>query len=397
MGQPETDRTQELDMFEVTKPAVEFSLVVPTFNERDNLIPLVERVQKTLSGRAYELIIVDDDSPDKTWHVAEEMARQDSRLRVIRRQGERGLATAVVAGWKVARGTILGVMDGDLQYPPEFLPQLLNRLEGMGADLAVASRYVSGATVVQWSLLRKINSWGARLLTRLALPSVSNEIQDPGAGCFVMQRRVINNVELRPIGYKILLEVLARGHYNTVVEMPHDYQGRKEGQSKLDVRQHIAFLSHLRRLSSETGEFRRLMRCFVVELSGVCLALGSLLVLREVYGLHYLYAASIATECAIANNYFWNEVWTFADKTDGTLLHRLKRFLKFNKICVGGALLTLGALWVLTETAGIYYLVSALAGFGAAIVWNHNFHVKDTWVTRQAQPSPSSLLASSLN
>jgi dolichol-phosphate mannosyltransferase len=362
------------------------SLIVPTFNERDNLIPLVQRVRQALSGHAYELIIVDDDSPDETWKLATEMAATDPHLRVIRRQQQRGLATAVVAGWNAARGALLGVMDGDLQYPPELLPELLKALDETGADVAIASRYVPGAKVEQWSFLRKLNSWGARLLARIALPGVLRRLRDPGAGCFVMRRQVIAEIALRPTGYKILLEVLARGRYANVVEVPHHYQGRQEGQSKLNFRQHLAYLSHLFRLARETGEFGRLLRWCAVGLSGVFVNLAVLWVLTDIYRTPYLYAATVAVACAMANNFLWHEGWTFADKihTQRTLRHRLKRFLQFNALCAGGGLLNLGVLWLLTDGLGLNYLVSAIVGIGAAVVANYNLHVNSTWLRPKA-------------
>jgi dolichol-phosphate mannosyltransferase len=374
-------------MRDIAESVVQFSLIVPTFNERDNLIPLVHRVQRALAGHPFELIIVDDDSPDQTWQLAQDLSRDNHRLRVIRRTGQRGLATAVVTGWNNARGRILGVMDGDLQYPPELLPQLLKAVEGISADIVIASRYVPGATIEQWGFLRKLNSWGARLLARLALPGVSSEIRDPGAGCFVMQRKVIENTDLRPLGYKILLEVLARGHYTSVMEIPHDYKGRTEGYSKLDFRQHAAFLSHLVRLARETGEFRRVLRSCVVDLSSVFVALGVVVILTEAYGMHYLYAGSAALVCSIANNFVWNELWTFADRTrkSGTFLDRIKRFLLFSKVCVGGVLLALVVLWLLMDIVGLHYLASTVIALPLAGVWNHSFHTKNTWVSWQAQ------------
>ena len=384
-------------MLEGKEPALHFSLVVPTFNERENLGSLVERVHKSLSSHPYELIIVDDDSPDETWKLAAEMAEREPQLRVIRRQGERGLATAVVAGWKEARGEVLGVMDGDLQYPPELLPQLLQAVDETSADLAVASRYVPGSRVEQWSFLRKVNSWGARLLARLALPGVIGRLQDPGAGCFVMQRHVIEDIELRPTGYKILLEVLARGHDASVVEIPHHYQGRQEGKSKLDFRQHIAFLSHLQKLAWETGEIGRLLRFCTVGLSGVLVNLGMLWMLTERFRMYYLYSAAIAVECAIVNNFLWNEVWTFVDKTRTrrTLQHRLKRFLKFHALCAGGGLLNLGVLWMLTDNLGIDYLLSAVVGLSVAIVWNYRLNATLTWLSPQTRSRSYGLRPSS--
>jgi dolichol-phosphate mannosyltransferase len=235
------------------------SLVLPTYNEAANLPRLIPRLTTVLVrvGAPFELIVVDDDSPDGTWALAGEMALADPRLRVIRRRGERGLATAVVAGWKAARGEVLGVMDADLQYPPEGLPGLLGAIVEDSADVVVASRYAPGARLGPWALQREIISRGAILLAKCALPRALGRLEDPNSGCFLVRRRVIENVDLRPIGFKILIEVLARGHWQRVVEVPHAYEGRKEGKSKLGSRQTVEFLSHLARLVWDTRVLNR--------------------------------------------------------------------------------------------------------------------------------------------
>ena len=241
------------------------SLVLPTYNEKDTLPRLVPRLVAMLEplGCSFEIIVVDDDSPDRTWELAGEMARQDPRVRVVRRQGERGLATAVVAGWKAARGEILGVMDADLQYPPEGLPELLDALVDGPADVVVASRYARGAQVGAWSRRREIVSRGAIVLAKLFLPRALHGVRDPNSGYFILRRRVIENVELRPIGFKILIEVLARGHAERVVEVPQRYDGRKAGKSKLGSRQSLEFLSHLARLAWETRKLGGLHFCLL--------------------------------------------------------------------------------------------------------------------------------------
>jgi dolichol-phosphate mannosyltransferase len=232
------------------------SLVLPTYNEAQNLPRLIPRLTSVLEreGVPFEIIVVDDDSPDGTWALAGEMALTDRRLRVIRRRGERGLATAVVAGWKAAQGKVLGVMDADLQYPPEGLPELLRAI---GADVVVGSRYAPGARMGSWSLRREVVSRAAIGLAKVALPRVLGQVRDPNAGYFLIRRRVIEGVDLRPLGYKILIEVLARSRWQRLVEIPHAYEGRHEGTSKLGSRQSVEFLSHLARLVWETRVMKR--------------------------------------------------------------------------------------------------------------------------------------------
>jgi dolichol-phosphate mannosyltransferase len=230
------------------------SVVLPTYNEATNLPRLVPRLASVLDGAGieFEVIVVDDDSPDGTWALAGDLARDDPRLRVVRRRGERGLATAVLAGWKAARGEILGVMDADLQYPPEGLPDLVAALVEDRADVVVASRYAPGARVGAWALRRDIVSRGAIRLAKLALPRALRRVSDPNSGYFLIRRRVIEHVDLRPIGFKILIEVLARGHWQRLVEVPCAYQGRRDGRSKLGPRQTVQFVSHLARLVWDT-------------------------------------------------------------------------------------------------------------------------------------------------
>src|SRR5262245_50908812 len=150
--------TRAVPIDDVTAPEARpsVSLVLPTYNETRNLPRLIPRLTSVLEGIGvpFEIIVVDDDSPDRTWALAADLARTDARLLVIRRRGQRGLATAVVAGWKAAQGEILGVMDADLQYPPEELPDLLGVILADQADVAVASRYAPGARLGPWSLRR---------------------------------------------------------------------------------------------------------------------------------------------------------------------------------------------------------------------------------------------------
>jgi dolichol-phosphate mannosyltransferase len=220
------------------------------------LIPRLTSVLER-AGASFEVIVVDDDSPDGTWALAGEMALADRRLRMIRRRGERGLATAVVAGWKAAQGEILGVMDADLQYPPEGLPGLLDAIVEEAVDVVVASRYAPGARVGSWTRQREIVSRGAILLAKHALPRALGRLSDPNSGYFLIRRRVIEHVDLYPVGFKILIEVLARGRWQRVVEVPQAYEGRQAGKSKLGSRQTVEFLAHLARLVWDTRVLKR--------------------------------------------------------------------------------------------------------------------------------------------
>uniref|UniRef100_UPI0033422463 polyprenol monophosphomannose synthase n=1 Tax=Planktothrix agardhii TaxID=1160 RepID=UPI0033422463 len=205
--------TQANILTEISEFAIRLSLIIPTYKESQNVRAIVEQLTQLLNvaiPNEYELIIVDDDSPDLTWKVAAELIPEFPQLRVMRRQEERGLSTAVIRGWQVARGEILGVIDADLQHPPESLLQLLSEIE-RGADLAVGSRHVEGGGVSDWSVTRRFLSRGAQVLGLIILPGVIGRVSDPMSGYFMVRREAIAGRTLDPIGYKILIEVLGRG------------------------------------------------------------------------------------------------------------------------------------------------------------------------------------------
>ena len=248
--------------FPPNRERLKFSLIIPTYQESQNIGALVERLTHLLDSRIpdrYELIIVDDNSPDRTWEVALEVARVYPQLKVMRRQSEKGLSTAVIRGWQVARGEILGVIDADLQHPPEALLQLYAKIE-RNADLAVASRHVEGGGVSEWSLARRILSRGAQLLGLMVLPRVVSRVSDPLSGYFLLRRTAIQGKEMKPTGYKILIEVLGRGQFERIEEVGYVFQERSEGESKVTIVHYLQYIQHLLRLRFPHLSLRRSRR-----------------------------------------------------------------------------------------------------------------------------------------
>lgn len=363
------------------------SLVIPTYNERENIEMAVNRAYGVLreTGRPFEIIVVDDDSPDRTWEAAETLCPDYPGLRVIRRRNERGLARAVVRGWREARGEILAVMDGDLQHPPETLGFLVKAIRNDDVDIAVASRHVTGGGVSRWNMLRCGVSWSATLMATWVLPGTLRTIRDPMSGYFAIRRSVIEGCRLEPEGYKILLEVLGRGRYQRVEEIPYMFVERERGGSKLGPRQYGEFIVHLLRLSWQTGELNRFLKFSAVGGSGVLVNMGVLILLTSA-GMRYLSGGIFAVETAIVTNFLLNEFWTFSDfsKKQPGWVRRAIRLLKFNLICAGGAVINLAILWTLTEFAGLHYLLSNLFGIGAATLWNYGMNANVTWESARA-------------
>ena len=222
------------------------SIVIPTYNEIDNIVPLVTSIDKALGSVDYEVIIVDDDSPDLTWKRVEELSRERPRVRVIRRVGRRGLSSAVLEGFDQALGRNLGVMDADLSHDETILPELLKAVED-GAEMAVGSRRVPGGGATHWPWYRRFTSWGATLMARLALRV---KISDPMSGFFVIKRELYDRcrTRLEPTGYKILLEIYCKGRPARVREVPFVFKDRQQGYSKLTssvMRQYIAMVWRL--------------------------------------------------------------------------------------------------------------------------------------------------------
>ena len=196
------------------------------------------RLAAALAGHEWELIVVDDGSPDGTADLAESYAPVHP-VRVVRRPGKAGLASAVLAGFAEARGDVLLVMDADLSHPPEAVPRLVSAIQD-GADLAVGSRYVKGGGTEDWPLKRRVVSRAACLLGNVLVP-----VRDCTSGFFAVRRSAIDGVKLNPIGFKIGFEVMARAHYTRAVEVPYVFRDRELGRSKFGRREILQYLVQL--------------------------------------------------------------------------------------------------------------------------------------------------------
>ena len=380
---------------------VKFSLIVPTYNESKNLAKLVEILTQLLNNyfhENYELIIVDDDSPDLTWQVGLDLLPNYPQLRVMRRQGEKGLSTAVIRGWQSSQGEILGVIDGDLQHPPETLIKMLDEM-AKGADLAVASRHVEGGGVSDWGFMRRFLSRGAQMLGLLILPNVIGRISDPMSGYFMVRRSAIANCPMNPLGYKILIEVLGRGNIGSVAEIGYVFQERQEGESKVTWRQYVDYILHLLRLRSRGRvtklreklrvPVKRFFKFGLVGLSGVFIDMAIFYLLSDASTLGWGLTRSkiIASEVAVLNNFLWNDLWTFRDlaQQQSGWKKVIKRFVKFNLICLLGIGLNLIILNLLYNYFGVNKYIANLIAIAIVTIWNFWFNLKLSWRVTQTK------------
>jgi dolichol-phosphate mannosyltransferase len=387
------------------KEKLHLSLIIPTYNESKNIGKIIKRLNELLEPlipQKYELIVVDDDSPDRTWEIAQSLVQTYPNLHVIRRQQQRGLATAVLCGWNHASGKILGVIDGDLQHPPETLLQLLQAIEGE-VDLAVASRHIGKGGVSDWSIFRRILSRGAQILGLIVLPDVVGRVSDPMSGYFLVRRNAISECHLNPIGYKILVEVLAHGRISKIAEVEYVFQERQRGESKVNSKNYFDYLHHLLRLRLSYSNFfhwkhnvsfpvKRFIRFGLVGLSGVGIDAGMLYILHDPSMLNWRlnHSKIIAAEIAILNNFIWNDFWTFRDTSSKQYDWQqfCLRAVKFNFICLIGLFLNVLILNILSNRLAINYLIADLVAIAIVTFWNFWLNLKLNWrVTKLNQTS----------
>lgn len=229
---------------------MKLSIISPTLNEAQNIPTLIEHLQRALGDMDYEILIVDDNSPDLTWSVAEQISRNDPRVKTLRRMQNPGLGRAVVDGFSAAEGDILACIDADLQHDPSILPAMIAELQ-RGMDIVVGSRHVEGGGFGKWSRWRRFESWCANKVAQVLL---GFEVKDLMSGYFLIWREDFNGIQeqLSENGFKILLEILAKLRTARVKEVPYTFRSRAVGESKLSSKIVLLYFKQLWRLCGES-------------------------------------------------------------------------------------------------------------------------------------------------
>ncbi len=370
---------------ETANSGFDLTVIIPTFNERENIEAIIRAVEEVLAGAGIrgEILVVDDSSTDGTIPVVRALEATLPNLRLVVRTSDPGLSQSVVEGISLARAEVIQVIDADFSHPPDLIPRFFGEIKG-GADVVIGSRYMKGGSVENWPLRRLVISLGATALARIFLP----DLTDSGGNFFAVRREVVEGAPLRPRGYKILFEILCKGRWQHAREIPFVFRDRRAGSSKLAasvVRDYLGQLADIsfhalaRREGAVWKEWRKALSFGVVGLSGIVVNMGLLAILTRYGGLYYLFSSIIAIEASIVNNFFWNDRWTFG----GDPAHRKRPFLErigyFHAICLGGAAINWLFLYALTQFAGIYYLLSNLAGILAGFFWNYLVNRNVTW------------------
>jgi dolichol-phosphate mannosyltransferase len=374
-----TERTTAAPPADSSRGAPELTVVIPTYNERQNVPLLVERLKHTLAGIEWEAIFVDDNSRDGTAAAVREIGERDSRVRCIRRIGRRGLSGACVEGMLASQAKYVAVMDADLQHDETALVAMLEKLRAGSYDLVVASRHLSGGSDEVFSALRQKISRGSSELARRML-GVS--LTDPMSGFFMLRRGEFEKIapQLSSQGFKILVDLVAsaRGKLR-VAEVPYVFRERQHGESKLDARVALDFLALIvAKLTNDMVSFRFLMFC-AVGLTGIGIHLA-LLQASGMEGLSFAPAQTLATIGAIAWNFLLNNALTYHDQrlTGWAFVGGL---IRFELICAVGAISNVGiASWIYANDSN--WWAAGIAGAVMGAVWNYLVSSAIVWKQR---------------
>ncbi|MGY6213616.1 glycosyltransferase family 2 protein [Methylolobus aquaticus] len=366
---------------ELAADGPEFSIVVPTYKERANVTELVARLRRVLAGIHWEVIFVDDDSPDGTADAVRELGRVDRRVRCLQRVGRRGLSSACVEGMLASSAPYVAVMDADLQHDESLLPDMLRALRTGDVDVVVGSRYVAGGGVGNWNASRLRKS---RFATWLAHFAVKVPLSDPMSGFFALRSNVLHAAvrHLSAIGFKILLDILASSAQGLRVrELPYQFRERIAGESKLDSKVAWDYLMLI--LDKTLGRFIpvRFVVFMMVGGLGVFVHLAVLTWMFKLAGSSFLSGQSVATLVAMTFNFIVNNVFTYRDRRLSGW-GWLWGWLTFVLACSIGALANVGIATYLFQEERAFWVLSAIAGIVVGAVWNYAVTSIYTWKSK---------------
>ena len=360
--------------------ALEIAVVVPTYNEALNAADLCQLLHKALAGRNYEIIFVDDNSPDGTSDIVREMGQTDTRIRCLQRVGRRGLSSAVIEGMLATAAPVVAVVDGDMQHDETKLGEMLDKLWADDVDLVVGSRYMEGGGFGDWSAKRRKMS---EFATAMAKRLTGVPLSDPMSGFFMLRTSALRDRvnELTGVGYKILLDVLsAPGPQMSVAEVPYEFRTREAGESKLDNKVLLEFVELL--IARTVGKY--VPTKFVM--FAMVGALGVFVHMAVLAGLFqngngvasFAVAQGVATLVAMTANFFVNNFFTYFDRQlRGWAM--LRGWASFALASMVGAVANLGISVYLFETWDAVWFVSGIAGIIVGAAWNYAVTALYTW------------------
>jgi dolichol-phosphate mannosyltransferase len=368
------------DITQQSTGQLQLSVVVPTFNERDNVTALVRKLETALVGIAWEVIFVDDNSPDATWQVVRDLARNDGRVRCIRRIGRRGLSGACIEGILASSAPCAAVMDADLQHDETQLAKMLALIEQGAAELVVGSRYVEGGNADSFNRAR---AGASAFATEIAKRVLGVRIADPMSGFFMIRRDRFEQLapQLSTQGFKILLDLVATAHGELkTVEVPYSFGARLHGESKLDSMVALDFLGLVLAKFTHDAVSLRFLLFAMVGGSGLVVHLATLFAALNLFDMPFPEAQAAGALVAMTTNFVLNNFLTYRDqRLKG--LSILWGLLSFYLVCSVGLLANVGVAFSVYDQEPIWWLAGA-AGALMGVVWNYAMSGLFVWRKR---------------
>lgn len=358
--------------YQIKNPKV--SIIIPTYNESNNIIEILKQIKNSIPKNIIsETIVVDDNSPDGTGRIVEEYIKNFKKITnhtidIIHRTAKTGLSSAIFNGIQEAKGETIIVMDADHSHPPQIIPKMIESLKKSHCDIVIASRYVKGGQIKDWTISRKMIS---KIATKIAKLFLNIEPKDPMSGFFAFKKNILKNSKFDLLGYKILLEMLVKTKNVKIMEIPYTFTDRKIGQSKLDSQIILDYIKSIWKLyrfgknvktnnKKYTNFVSKAARFYTIGATGLLVnLLSSFFIVTGIPDVWYIHANLFGIASSISSNFILNKFWTFEDK-DFSKKKTVVQFSKFATFSTLGAVIQLGMVFYLTETQNMPYYLSLI-------------------------------------
>jgi len=373
---------------------LDLSVILPTYNESQNVLEMLESIEENLPKElATEIIVVDDDSPDRTGDIVDNYIKNrknntNHRIKIFHRKTKKGLSSAILEGIKHSHGELVLVMDSDFSHPPQIISRIIAELNHSDCDIVIASRYVKGGTISQWPFKRKVMS---KVATKISKSGLGINVSDPLSGFFAFKRNILDGINFDAIGYKMLLEMLVKTKDARVKEIPYTFTDRKSGSSKLNFKTITDYLKavwRLYRYGKAVKEQEQLVSARFLSKAGRFYSVGAtglavnylvtLLFSNATIDFWYLHANVFGIAFSMTSNFILNKWWTFEDR-DFAARKFFVQFGKFVGFSSLGAIIQLEIVFLLVEGYQMFYPLALILGVLAAAFGNFSLNKKFTF------------------
>lgn len=361
----------------------QLTVIIPTYNEQEPIVDTIVRIERVLSDANidFEILFIDDESTDATIQEIQSQQHVYSNIRYIVRSPPeiKDAARAIVFGFDHALAPIVCVTDADGSHEIEKIPVMYREVHDNGYDISMGSRYMSGGGTVNWPLLRRVLSRGATFISRLVFPYIT----DPG-NFFAMKLSVIDGVTLRASGFKLSIEIIDKGKWESVSQIPYTFTERSKGKSKLKPEIITRFLNEMldiivyavkHRNTRAWDEISSSIKFTIIGALGIFVNLSLLYILTDIVGIFYMLSGILAIFMSLTINFILNDTFSFKKKSSSIPI----RFVKYVSITSIGVIINLATLYILTQYMGIFYVLSSFIGILVAYAWNLMINRRVTW------------------